>query len=181
MNAISPPKHPFPKSMCELSEGEHLIVWSFRRWIAGHADRNANHWLLVWNNLARKLGTEAGRDALGGLEAVVRAIWNNARRQVRYHRPCCAILGPDEYRVVALIGACQAGEWSAARLLAEWLVGDNGVGDLLGAGSRLARAMKKSGHDLPVRHLSGTIEDTSRFRPVGEQGWCLVPVLGPKD
>lgn len=151
----------FPARLDQLTEGERLIAGNFRRWIAGHADGNPQHWMIVWNDLVGKLGAADGKAALGGLEALVRVIWSHARRSVRYHRPCCAMLGPDEYRVVALVAACQAGEWPAARLLAEWLVGDDGVGDLLGAGSRLARAIRKCGHDLPNRREASRRHDTN--------------------
>lgn len=159
MTKMVPSHYPFPARFDELTEGERLIVGNFRRWIAGHADGNPNHWLVVWNDFAGQLGAADGKAALGGLEALVRVIWAHARRSVRYHRPCCAMLGPDEWRVVSLVATCQSGEWPAARLLAEWLVGDEGIGDLLGAGSRLAQALRKCGHDLPLRRAEARRHD----------------------
>ncbi|HEM47051.1 MAG TPA: hypothetical protein ENO23_08405, partial [Alphaproteobacteria bacterium] len=140
MNAILPPERPFPARMGELGQAEHLVAWGFRRWVAGHADGNGHHWAMVWNDFARTLGTGDGRDALGGLEAMVRAVLTGAPRPLACHRPCCPLLSADEFRIVAMVAACQAGNWTAAGCLAEWLAGPDGVGDLLQAASQLAMA-----------------------------------------
>lgn len=172
MNAISPPEHPFPERMDELAEGEHLVAWSLRRWLAGHADNDARHWLRVWNRLAGALGADDGRVALGGLETLVRVICNDARRPVRYHRPCCTMLGPDEFRVVALVAACQQGRWAVARGHAEWLVGGDGVGDLLHAASRLAGALARRGRVLPPRDAQRA-EEPALYSPGPAAGRVL--------
>jgi len=174
MSAISLPEPPFPARMDELGEAERLIASSLRRWIAGHADSDPRHWQAVWNGLAGALGAADGREALGALESLVRVLWNGARRPVRYHRPCCTMLGPDEFRIVTtLVAACQGGRWPAARGHAEWLVDGDGVGDLLHAASRLARALARQGRTLSPRHpLQAEVEEMSRL-PVPAAGRVL--------
>lgn len=164
MNAISPLRLPFPDRMDALDEAGHLFVRCLRRWLAGHADGDAGHWLRVWNELAVTLGTDDGRVALGGLETLVRVIRNDARRPVRYHRPCCTMLAPDEVGIVALVATCQQGHWPAARRHAEWLVGSESVGDLLHAASRLAGALSRQGRAFSPRHGSRLNEDET-FSP----------------
>jgi hypothetical protein len=133
---------PFPTVTDALDERERLIAWMFRHWVIGHGDDR--HWSLVWREIADGYGEEIATEAVIALAAVVRAICENARRGFVYHQPCCPCLAPDEYRLIAFLGACRSGETRRAAGLAEWMVNAEGVGDLIEAGTRLARAVAPS-------------------------------------
>ncbi len=138
-----------PARLEMLSETEQLVLRGLRRWVAGFSDSNPDHWRIVWTEFAGRMGPRAGREALGGLEALVRVIWSHARRPLRSHRPCCGFVETDERRILAFAAACQAGAWPAAGRLAESLVAADGIGDLLQAGSRLGKALLQAGQRLP--------------------------------
>jgi hypothetical protein len=145
----------WPTSMQELEDAERFLVWSFRRWALGLARNDGGQWSLVWNGFARRFGSRDGRAALGGLATLMGALGEHARRAVRHHQPCCPCLGADEAWLVSFVGACQRGERSRARLLAEWMVAGAGVGDLLAAGLRLAAALDAHAMALPARGRDG--------------------------
>jgi len=138
MNALAP--LPFPAETALLDRCDRLVVWSFRHWIVGFSDQR--HWSLVWRELSRRFGRNMASEGVTALSAVVRTICGYARRNVTYHQPCCPCLAADEYRIVAFIAACRQGEWARAEGLAEWIVAQDGVGDLVAAGTQLVRAME---------------------------------------
>lgn len=140
-----------PTRMQELSEGERLVVWSYRRWVVGMQTHEEGHWIRVWRELGCVLGTESARATLGGLQRMIREVAMHARRPVRLHPPCCGMICADELSLVALIAACQRRDHQQARRLAEWLVRAEGVGDLIEAGRIVADAMAGQRQLLPDR------------------------------
>ncbi len=153
-------RHP-PARLEMLSETEQMVLRSLRRWVAGFSDSNPDHWRIVWTEFAGRMGPRHGREALGGLEALVRVIWSHARQAVRCHRPCCSLIEADEHRILAFLAACQFGAWPMARLLADSLVSADGVGNLLQAGSRLGKALLQAGRRLPRRHREDVEAETA--------------------
>lgn len=150
-----------PARLEMLSKTEQLVLRGLRRWVAGFSDSNPDHWRIVWTEFAGRMGPRAGREALGGLEALVRVVCSHARRTVRCHRPCCGFVEADEHRILAFLSACQAGAWPDARMLADTLIAADGVGDLLQAGSRLAHALLQAGRRLPQRHRDDADAETA--------------------
>lgn len=142
---------PWPTSTRELTVGEHLLVWSFRRWVLGLRANDGGHWSLVWNEFARQFGPRDGRAALSAFARLIHTLLCRARRTLRHHQPCCPCLGADEVRIVALVAACQNG--GPARALAEELAAPSATGDLLDAGGRLARIMARRNLALPARAM----------------------------
>lgn len=147
----------WPTSMNELDPSERLIVWAFRRWVLGLRENRGEHWSFVWNEFARQFGAREGKEALSGFAALIKGLQCHARRMVHHHQPCCPCLGADEAAVMCLVAACQSHQLSRARTLAEGLVEPDGVGELLQAGSRLARVMRRCALIFPERTGSVTI------------------------
>lgn len=153
----------WPTSMSELVPSEQLIVWAFRRWVLGLLENRSEHWSFVWNEFARQFGSREGKEALSGFAALLKGLQCYARRTVHHHQPCCPLLGADEVSVVCFVAACQSNQLPLARALAEWLVEPDGVGELLAAGTRLARVMRRHALKLPER-TSGEIFETASAR-----------------
>lgn len=165
MNLQSDSGRGLPPRLDALNETEQLVLRGLRRWVAGFADSNPDHWRIVWTEFAGRMGPRTGREALGGLEALVRAIWSHARQPIRCHRPCCGFVEADEHRILAFVATCQAGDWPAARRLAESLIAADGTGDMLQAGSRLGQALLMAHRCLPQR-CPGGAEDRATPLPV---------------
>ena len=148
---------PWPTSTTELDASEQLIVWAFRRWALGLRRNDSTHWSLVWNEFARQFGVADGKEAMSAFAGLVRGLLAHARRTMRHHEPCCASLGADEVALVAFVSACQHRDPHRARRLAEWLARRDGAGELLEAGIRLGRVMRRRGRMLPVRTNGRTL------------------------
>lgn len=142
---------PWPKTKSELESAESLLVESFRRWLLGLHESREQHWSMVWNEFAKSLGARDAKAGLSSFAAIIRELGEHGRRCIRYHHVCCPCLGVDEMWLVRLVGSCQRGESKRARLLAEWMVRPEGVGDVLGAASSLARAMQANALIMPIR------------------------------
>lgn len=153
MDPVCPIAEPlaWPTSLAELEPPERLLVWSFRCGALAMSDHRGHHICLLGNEFTRQFGAAAGRAALGGFIAIIRALVEHARRDLRHHRPYCPCLGVDEAWLICLVGACQHGESRKARVLAELMVAPDGVGDLLGAAEILGRAMSAHALVLPQR------------------------------
>ncbi len=144
-----------------LEPAQRSVIWAFRHWIAGHARRDTQHWLMVVREFTQEFGHSSSHDAVAALATMVGVLCNRARKNFAYHQPCCPCLSSDEYRVAALIAACREGHWGVARVLAEWLVLPDGRGDLIDAACRLNGATGRPPCDAPFRiapytdHLPG--------------------------
>jgi len=146
------PAQPFPSETRALGEAERLFAWIFRHWVVGYGDER--HWSLVWRDLARRYDGEAASEAVTALAAMVRTICEHARRGFVYHQPCCPCLAADEYRLLAFVTACRAADWPVAARLAEWMVREDGVGDLIAAGERIGRLLDRPCPTPPLEDLS---------------------------
>ncbi len=156
---------PWPTSMNELDPSERLVVWSFRRWVLGLKQNTAAHWDFVWNEFARQLGSQDGREALSGFACMVKALQCNARRRIHYHQPCCPGLGADEVSIVCFVAACQNGQLGLARALAQWLVKPDGSDEMITAATRLAEGMQSHGLVFPERCGAPAMPHTTEFVP----------------
>ncbi len=142
---------PWPVSVSELERSEQFISKVFRLWILGLHLGNPAHWATAWNEFALIFGTKDGKEALGFFSNLIKAFQGHARKSILYHQPGCPSLGTDEIRVICLVAACQHHNYSLARRLAEWMVHQEGVGEMLKAASCLANSMADRGLLLPIR------------------------------
>jgi hypothetical protein len=136
---------PWPTRIRELGSAERFVVRSFRRWILGLRLNNGFHWSFVWTDISTRFGESEGGVALAGFARLILALQGNARRNIKYHHPCCPCLCADEVSIANLVAACQQGRLSHAHALAEWLVYVDAVGDLLETASQLAHLMRQNG------------------------------------
>jgi len=151
-DGLSAPKSPLaPPMMRELTEMERLLVWSYRRWIAGLRTREEIHWTLVWRELCCTFGREDGGDFFVGLQKAVTEICQHARRPLRLHPPCCSHVCLDELWLPSLVAACERRDYRAARIRAESLVKADGMPCLLEAASRMAAVLRGRRITLPDR------------------------------
>lgn len=144
----------WPISMTELDISERLVVWAFRRWIQGLRRNDGAHWAMVGREFGRQFNGQDGTRALAGFARLIDSWQRYARRVVRLHQACCPCLSADEASLIGFVAACQGLSPSLARVRAESLVRDEGVGDLLEAGMQLAAVMRRHGLPLPQRRLA---------------------------
>ncbi|PJI37941.1 MAG: hypothetical protein CTR53_18245 [Ferrovibrio sp.] len=136
----------WPTSIQELSEGEHLVLWAFRRWVSGR-----EHLPMLAREFDRQFRQSEARPALIALDAALVGLTRHARRTIAYHQPCCACLGADEVCLISIVAALQNGATAAARAMAQWLVRSDGVEGFTTALNDFADYLNSSGHDLPYR------------------------------
>lgn len=141
----SVPSH-WPTSIQELTEGERLVLWAFRRWVSGR-----EHLPMLAREFDRQFRQSESRPALIALDAALTTLTRNARRTIVYHQPCCACLGADEVCLISIVAALQNGAANAARAMAQWLVRGEGVDGFTTALDDFADCLIGSGHDLPYR------------------------------
>lgn len=140
-----------PSLLKEISESERLLVWSYRRWIAGMRSREEAHWKLVWREVNCIFDADSARSILGGLQSIIAGIGLHARRTLRLHPPCCGYICADELSFVTLIGACQRRDYRTARGIAEWLVQEEGMSGVLEGAGRIATVLSEHRLYLPDR------------------------------
>lgn len=136
----------WPTSIQELSEGERLVLWAFRRWVSGR-----EHLPMLAREFDRQFRQSESRPALIALDAALAGLTRHARRTIVYHQPCCACLGADEVCLISIVAALQNGATTAARAMAQWLVRSEGVDGFTTALDDFADCLTGSGHDLPYR------------------------------
>jgi hypothetical protein len=130
--------------MSELSDGQQLVVWSFRRWLSGKQS-----WSMVWNEFAVRFGAEPARPILEAFVRLVDAIRSGARRVVHYHQPCCPCVGADEVLLTSLVGAAQAGRKDLVRAYALEMVQDPMADALVERALDLATVLSERGVEVP--------------------------------
>lgn len=136
----------------QFSDADRLVARAFRRWVIG-LERNAGvHWSFAWSDLACEFGPHDGKIAVSAVARLVRTLQRYGRRSIRYHMPCCPCLTGDELSIIALVGACQRGEWWLARSVAEWMVRPSGIDALIEAATPLAVVMRGHGLQFVRRH-----------------------------
>lgn len=135
-----------PTTVQELSEGERLVLWAFRRWVCG-----PEHLPMLAREFDRQFRRSDAQPALQCFDAALTALARNARRTIVYHQPCCACLGVDEVCFLSIVAAAQTGAGSAARAMTAWLVRSDGVDAFLQPLEAFADYLDSSGHDVPYR------------------------------
>ena len=129
-----------------LTQGERLLLWSFRAWVSG-----TGHRPMVVREFGRIFPADDAGPAIRALDRSVAAIAGHARRAIVHHPVCGQQVTPDERVVLALFAAVQAERVELAVRLARWLVRPAGVTPLVAAAAALAFAMIENDLDLPER------------------------------
>lgn len=130
----------------DLTEAELLVLGCFRRWLSGPEQRE-----MLWRSLAHDLPQTEARTALKGLEATIRVLGAHASRNIRYHRPCCPAMAPDEVGLLSLVAAVQRRQHELADLVAGNFVDRAGVRPLIAATDLFAAALERAAVKLPLR------------------------------
>lgn len=136
----------WPTSVQELTEGERLVIWAFRRWIAG-----PDHLPMRAREFDRQFRRSESRQALIALDLAMSLLTRHARRTIMHHQACCPCLAADEVCMISIVAALQNGADAAARAMAPWLLRSDGVSAFLSALDEFADCLTGSGHDLPYR------------------------------
>lgn len=136
----------WPISIQELTEGERLVLWAFRRWVSGR-----EHLPMLAREFDRQFRQSESRPALIALDAALTTLTRHARRTIVYHQVCCACLGADEVCLLSIVAALQNDATGAARAMAQWLVRGDGLDGFTTALDDFAGCLTGSGFDLPYR------------------------------
>ncbi|WP_300300812.1 hypothetical protein [Ferrovibrio sp.] len=154
----------WPTHVQDLSDGERLVVWAFRRWVSG-----PQHLSLLAREFDRQFRRSEARPALQALDAALTGLTRHARRTIIYHQPCCGCLGADEVCLISIVAALQSGAQHAADAMAQWLVRREGVAEFIAALDDLAECLSGSGHDLPYRARQRGVSSTTTAQPLSLQ------------
>lgn len=129
-----------------LTQGERLLLWSFRAWVSG-----AGHRPMVLREFGRTFPSDEAGPAIRALDRTVAALAGHARRAIVHHPVCGQQVTSDEQAVLAVFAAVQAERVELAVRRARWLVRPSGVTPLVTAAAALAFAMIENDLDLPDR------------------------------
>ncbi|MEX2644209.1 MAG: hypothetical protein WD270_12190 [Acetobacterales bacterium] len=135
----------------DLSSGERLLLWLFRRWVAGALSGDAIHWRILWRDLAARAGAARAQLLVAALEEWLTALARGSARPIAYHPPCCGLVNPDEALLLRLVTCAQAGDSDGALRLAGRFVGDEAAARLSEASGELAAALLGAGEVLAGR------------------------------
>lgn len=131
------------EDMSRLSEGEHLVVRSWRRIAAGQTDCP-----LLFRDFEHACGEDAA-EVLATFCTFLRALACAGRRRLRVGHPGCASLTPDERQLLTVIAAAQAGDQARFEANLRWLARAELRAALAIAVSALGTALAVHGYFLP--------------------------------
>lgn len=121
----------------------HLLVWTWRKFVAGHADCPV---------LIREYERFAGAGAeelLVAFAAFLQALGHGSRRVLTVGHQHCAGLTPDETHILRLIAAAQADDSALMTAHLNWLVRSEHQAAAAAAGRHLAERLQDCGVRLP--------------------------------
>jgi len=139
---------------------ERLLLEAFRRWVIGWRDCRMEEWVAVWTAFHDALPRDRALGAVRASESLFRTIGLNARRTLHHHQPPCPCLGPDEARLLDLVGAAATADHRTAEALAGCLVRPEALAETLARARTLADAIGPLTADGPT--AGGQDDATSR-------------------
>jgi hypothetical protein len=142
--ATIPTSHSFDADIHSFAD--QFILWSIRKWVAGH--RGSPTALALLESAYARTRTA---DAVIHLNALMRAITAGASRRIAVHAPCCPAISTDELLMIDAVALAQAEmKVDVAFLLRRFLTaaGARAAADPL---RTLARTLRDSGLRLTVR------------------------------
>ncbi len=147
-------------AVAALTQGERLLLWSFRAWVSGPGHRP-----MVVREFARIFPADETARAIHALDRSIAAIAGHARRQIVHHPLCGQQVAADEQAVMAVFAALQEEQTGLALRHAAWLVRPAGLTPLVTAAAALALLMAESDLDLPYRGPGMSLPDPEGAAP----------------
>ena len=127
---------------CDLSHGEHMLLWAFRAAAFGAGDCR-----LVRRQFEESCGP-LGIEALTALTVFVRELGLSGRRKITLAAPGSYRLTRDEQSVLALFAAAQAEDYARLDAHLAWLLGDDPRAPFPAAACLVAQALSMRGYVL---------------------------------
>ncbi|MEQ8966545.1 MAG: hypothetical protein RID91_12020 [Azospirillaceae bacterium] len=131
-----------PADAADRTPADRLLLTAFRRWVVGWRDCRIEEWVAVWTAFHDALPRDRAANAVRALEGLFSTIGLNARRTLHHHQPRCPCVGPDEERLLALIGAAGGADPRTAEALAGALVRPEALAETLSRAHALAEAIR---------------------------------------
>ncbi len=128
--------------LCDLSHGEHMLLWAFRAAAFGAGDCH-----LVRRQFEESCGP-LGIEALTALTVFVRELGLCGRRKITLAAPGSYRLTRDEQSVLALFAAAQAEDYARLDAHLAWLLADAPRAPFPAAACLVAQALSMSGYVL---------------------------------
>lgn len=128
--------------LCDLSHGEHMLLWAFRANAFGAGDCH-----LVRRQFEDSCGP-MGLEALTALTVFVRELGLSGRRKITLAAPGSHRLTRDEQSVLALFAAAQAEDYARLDAHLAWLLADAPRAPFPAAACLVAQALAINGYLL---------------------------------
>ena len=125
--------------LCDLSQGEHMLLWAFRASVFGVGDCQ-----LVRRQFEDACGP-MGLEALTALTVFVRELGLLGRRKITLAAPGSNRLTRDEQSVLAAFASAQAEDYSRLEAHLAWLLGDAPRAPFPAAACLVAQALGMNG------------------------------------
>ncbi len=127
---------------------ENLFFAQYRHWMAGHSSKDTGYWDSAWKALLHAMTGEEAKVVFGEFNYFTRVLWTEIKRPVRFRPDVCRCLCRDEYLVLKLVAASQAGDRASELSAVAELLGADASLPLLVASRSLAQAFKQRGYVL---------------------------------
>ena len=131
-----------PAQLCDLLQGEHMLLWAFRATAFGAGDCH-----LIRRQFEESCGP-MGVQALTALSVFVRELGQNGRRKVTLAAPGSYRLTRDEQSILALFAAAQAEDYPRMEAHLAWLLADTPRAPFPAAACLVAQALEMHGFVL---------------------------------
>lgn len=158
--------HESDEGVSSAARAEHLMLSSYRCWLAGYALGEVGCWEMAWQTLVHAVGEEDAKVLFGEFHHFLRTLCAVSHRSLAWRPIQCRGVCADEALVLGLVAAVQRRDTSEARALALHLLGPNGMEALPTAGS-LARALAARGLVLLSRPTLEAFTERGASCPYG--------------
>lgn len=135
------PDPSYPVDLCDLTYGEHLILWAFRAFAKGRAC------VVVRREFDHGCGDQA-QEAFNAMRIFVHQLAIQGRRPIVLAPPGCLTVVRDEQLVLCLFAAAQAGDWVRFAAHFRWLAAGPHDPVLERVVGLIVSALAKRGHEL---------------------------------
>lgn len=127
-----------------LPTGAQSTIRALRFWIVGWRCQDARYLKRAQRELSNRHDEEAANAVACAFACLFEVLRTNADKEFRHCPPCHGYASADEISFVVLIAAAQAGLWRDVSVLAERLVHESAVGDVILKVKAFAAALKNA-------------------------------------